>query len=43
MHFTTYETLPLAGHEQLVRVRVPPTAHHDRTPADYWNAVGRPF
>jgi hypothetical protein len=43
VHFTTYETLPLAGHEQLIRVTVPPTAHHDHTPADYWNASGRPF
>lgn len=43
VHFTTYETLPLAGHQQLIRVTVPPTAHHDHTPADYWNAAGRPY
>jgi hypothetical protein len=43
VYFTTYETLPLAGHEQLIRVTVPPTAHHDHTPADYWNAAGRPY
>ena len=43
--FTTYETLPLAGNEQLIRVTVPPTARRDQTPADYWNAAGlpRPF
>jgi hypothetical protein len=43
VRFTIYETLPLAGHEQLIQVTVPPTAHHDHTPADYWNAAGRPY
>jgi hypothetical protein len=45
VHFTTSETLPLAGNQQLLRVTVPPTAQVDRTPADYWNAAGlpRPF
>ena len=45
VHFTAYETLPLAGNKQLLRVTVPPTAQEDRTPADYWNAASlpRPF
>ena len=45
VHFTAYETLPLAGNEQLLQVTVPPTAQDDHTPADYWNAAGlpRPF
>ncbi len=38
VRYTTYETLPLAGHQHLLKVTVPPTAHVDHTPADYWNA-----
>jgi hypothetical protein len=38
VRYTIYETLPLAGHEPLLHVTVPPTAHVDHTPADYWNA-----
>ena len=45
VHFTTYETLPLAGHQLLLQATVPPTATVDDTPADYWRAAGlpRPF
>lgn len=45
LRITRWETLPLAGHEQLVHVDVPPTAEVDRTPAHYWQAVElpRPF
>jgi hypothetical protein len=40
--FTTYQTLPLAGNEQLLQVTIPSTAQNDDTPADYWNAAGLP-
>ena len=45
IHLNAYETLPLAGHRQLLKVTIPATAHKDRTPAAYWNAEGlpRPF
>jgi hypothetical protein len=45
VHFTTYETLPLAGNQQLLQVTVPSIATVDHTPADYWQAAGlpRPF
>ena len=44
LHFTTYQTLPLAGNEQLLHVTAPPTAQEDHTPADYWNAdLPKPF
>ena len=42
LHFTTYETLPLAGNEQLLLVTIPPPAQDDHTHADYWNAAGLP-
>jgi len=43
--FTTYRTLPLAGHRRLLHFTVPSTARVDRAPADYWRAseVPRPF
>jgi hypothetical protein len=45
VHFTSYETLGLAGNERLLQLTVPSTARDDHTPADYWNAAGlpRPF
>jgi hypothetical protein len=45
VQFMTYQTLPLAGNQQLLRVTAPPTAQVDHTAADYWNAAGlpRPF
>jgi hypothetical protein len=45
VHYTTYETLPLARHRRLLKLDVPRTARVDDTPADYWRAAGlpRPF
>jgi hypothetical protein len=45
VQFSTYETLPLAGNQQLVKITVPATAQTDHSPAKYWNALGlpRPF
>ncbi len=45
VQFATYETLPLAGNQQLLQVTVPSTATVDNAPADYWQADGlpRPF
>jgi hypothetical protein len=42
LHFTTYQTLPLAGNERLLRFQVPRTARTDRNRADYWRAAGLP-
>jgi hypothetical protein len=44
MHITSYQTLSLNGHQQLLKVTVPPTARIDHIPADYWQAdQPRPF
>jgi hypothetical protein len=40
VHFTTYQTLSLAGHQRLLRFAVPSSASVDHTPADYWKAAG---
>jgi hypothetical protein len=36
VRLSIYETLPLAGHQQLLRFTTPPDARIDRTPADYY-------
>ncbi len=36
VHFSVYQTLPLAGHRGLLRFTTPPNSRIDRTPADYY-------
>lgn len=36
VRFSTYQTLPLAGHQRLLRFSTPPNARIDRTPVDYY-------
>jgi hypothetical protein len=45
LRFSTYETVPLARHQRVLRFTIPATARTDRIPADYWQAAGlpRPF
>jgi hypothetical protein len=45
LHISTYQTLPLAGHEHLLKVTIRANAREDHTPAAYWDALGlpRPF
>jgi hypothetical protein len=42
LYITTYQTLPLAGHHNLLRFIVPASARVDHTPASYWHAAGLP-
>ncbi len=42
LHITTYQTLPLAGHQQLLHVSIPANARIDHTPANYWHAIDTP-
>ena len=44
VRFSVYKTLPLAGHQRLLRFATPPNARIDRTPADYYRwQVRTPF
>lgn len=45
LHISTYQTLPLAGNEHLLKVAIRASAQEDHTPAAYWDALGlpRPF
>lgn len=45
IHITNYKIIPLAGHQQLLRVNVPDSARLDRDPKGWWQASGlpRPF
>jgi hypothetical protein len=45
LRFSTYETLPLAGNQHLLEVKIRSTAQVDHTPVHYWNTVNlpRPF
>ncbi|MGO9899875.1 MAG: carboxypeptidase-like regulatory domain-containing protein [Solirubrobacteraceae bacterium] len=36
VRFSVYQTLPLAGHQRLLRFTIPPNARIDHTPADYY-------
>jgi hypothetical protein len=36
VRFSVYQTLPLAGHQRLLRFTTPPNARIDRVPADYY-------
>ncbi len=36
VRFSTYQTLPLAGHQRLLRFTAPPNVRIDRVPADYY-------
>lgn len=36
VRFSVYQTLPLAGHQRLLRFTAPPNARIDRVPADYY-------
>jgi hypothetical protein len=42
LRISTYQTLPLAGHEHLLKIRIPANARVDHTPAAYWDALGLP-
>ncbi len=42
LHISSYETMPLAGHQQLLHLTVPPSAQVDHSPAHYWQASGLP-
>jgi hypothetical protein len=42
VRFHSYEILPLAGHQSLLRLAVPADARVDPSRADYWKAAGIP-